>query len=116
MINKHYHDSAIETYGDSCEICGHRMCLEVHHLDYQEHQEIEDRIRIADTDKKKKGLPELLKEAKEKNYLEYHSNQLSKNDSVKNLSVLCGNCHKFIHKIDCGQLLLKALKDRKEDI
>ena len=103
MINKHYRESALETYGEVCEICGHKTSLEVHHIDYQEQWEMEKKVRDNNS---------LVSEAKKLGYLEFKRNQLSKNDSTKNLAVLCGNCHGLMHTLDVGKKLLKALKER----
>jgi hypothetical protein len=107
MIDKNYRKSALRTYGEACEICGHRTSLEVHHIDYQEHQEIEDRI-------KKEPLPQFINEAIGKGYNEWNpvTKQLSKNDDTANTSVLCGNCHSFLHLVDYGKKLLNAIKPR----
>jgi hypothetical protein len=111
MIDKHYRESALKTYGEACEICGHRTSLEVHHIDYQEHQVMENNLRTAD--KMKSTLIEtLLKSAKDKGYDGFKDGQLSKNDDTENTSVLCGNCHSFLHLVDYGKLLLKAIKPR----
>jgi hypothetical protein len=114
MINKSYRQSALVTYGESCELCGHRTSLEVHHIDYKEHQEIEDLLRYQlkyDT----MTFRETMDEAKKLGYDVFNSGdkQLSKNDDTKNLSVLCGNCHSLCHLIDYGKNLLKALKSRR---
>lgn len=113
MINKNYRESALKTYGESCELCGHRTSLEVHHIDYLEHQAMENKLRNA---KRADGnLTALTVEAKEQGYDEYYhtKGQLSKNDSTLNLSVLCGNCHSLCHLIDYGKNILKALKPRR---
>jgi hypothetical protein len=113
MIDKNYRKSALKTYGESCELCGHRTSLEVHHIDYQEHQAMEDELRKA---KRADGnLTALVLKAKEQGYDEYYHTigQLSKNDSTLNTSVLCGNCHSLCHLVDYGKKLLKALKARR---
>lgn len=112
MINKQYREAAIEEYGHQCEICGYTAIVEVHHIDYQEHQEIENKIRKS----KYSELPQLLVQAKNMGYDEWDSRarQLSKNDSTINTSVLCGNCHGYVHLIDMGKALLKALSTRRE--
>jgi hypothetical protein len=109
MINKKYRDAALEQYGESCEICGHLTSLEVHHIDYQEHQVMENKLRAS-----KKGDPIFLA-AEGLGYDEYNFNtkQLSKNDDTKNLSVLCGNCHSLCHLIDYGKNILNAIKPRR---
>lgn len=111
MINNGYRKSALLMYGESCEICGHRTSLEVHHLNYQEQQEIEDTLRYQ----QKYNHPEItetLKEAKAMGFVEWKNNQLSKDDSTKNLSVLCGNCHGLVHTVNMGMKLIRALKTR----
>lgn len=114
MINKNYRESALKTYGETCELCGHRTSLEVHHIDYKEHQELEDTLRHQvkfDT----MAFSKTMTEAKKLGYDAFNSDakQLSKNDDTKNLSVLCGNCHSLCHLIDYGKNLLKALKSRR---
>jgi predicted HNH restriction endonuclease len=104
MINKHYRESALKTYGETCEICGHKTALEVHHIDYQEQWDAEKKIRKGEI---------TLDEVKQLGYLAFFNNQLAKNDSTKNLAVLCGNCHSLIHTLDSGKKLLKAIKERK---
>lgn len=108
MINKNYRDAALKIYGEACEICGHKTALEVHHINYKEHQEIENRLRKIPFNES------LILEAKNMGFDEWHKNQLSKDDNTKNLAVLCGNCHSLIHGMDVGLRLLKILKPRKE--
>jgi len=105
-----YRERGLNTYGNKCEICGYGL-VEVHHLDYQEHQEVEDRLRKAV--KKNEDITELLAEARKKGYLFWDGRQLEKDNRSTNLSVLCGNCHTLVHRIDCGLKLLKALPPRK---
>jgi predicted HNH restriction endonuclease len=112
MINKKYRDSALETYGHACEICGHRVSLEVHHINYQAQHQMEDTLRHYFKHDKTE-FNKLLKEAIEQGFVEFKSNQLAKDDSTTNLSVLCGNCHGFIHTMDVGMKLVKALPARK---
>jgi predicted HNH restriction endonuclease len=113
MINKHYRENALKTYGDACEICGRRTGLEVHHIDYQEQWEMESKIRLASKKNWSVSGPALLETARKLGYDTFEFNQLSKNDDTKNLSVLCGNCHSLIHTLDSGKKLLKAIKERK---
>jgi hypothetical protein len=116
MIDKHYRESALKTYGEACEICGHRTSLEVHHIDYQEHQEMEEQLRRLNKDMNKDGKVylNLLNRAKESGWDIFNPKlgQLSKNDDTVNTSVLCGNCHSFLHLVDYGKLLLKAINPR----
>jgi hypothetical protein len=113
MIDKNYRKSALRTYGEACEICGHRTSLEVHHIDYQEHQAAEDVLRGFV--KSGKDIPESILDGFFKaGYDEFNTSigQLSKNDSTENTSVLCGNCHSFLHLVDYGKKLLNAIKPR----
>jgi predicted HNH restriction endonuclease len=110
MINKDYRQAALKTYGDKCEICGHSQ-VEVHHIDYQEQWDMEGKARAAEKDRA--ALNGILVAARAMGYIKYERGQLSKNDSTKNLSVLCGNCHGLVHKMDVGMRLLKVLKTRK---
>lgn len=114
VINKNYRDVALTVYGKSCELCGHRISLEVHHIDYKEHQQFEDTLRYQlkyDT----MAFSKTMAEAKKSGYDIFNSNdkQLSKNDDSENLSVLCGNCHSLCHIIDYGKNLLNAIPPRK---
>lgn len=111
MINERYRESALITYGDKCEICGHSR-TEVHHIDYQEQWEMEKKVREAFR-KKLPTLNTLLEEARKLGYIKFENNQLSKNDSTENLSVLCGNCHSLMHCMDVGKKILKAIKPRR---
>jgi hypothetical protein len=113
-MDKDYRMVGIEVYGDRCEICGYASIVEVHHTHYQEHQALEDRIRRAF--KNGMDISPLLEEAKAQgwNYFDKKTLQLDKGNQPFLLSVLCGNCHSLIHKMDVGLKLLKALKPRKD--
>jgi hypothetical protein len=113
MINKNYREAALKTYGEACELCGHRTSLEIHHINYQEHQEIENKIRLAEKKDWQVSGPGLITIASKMGFTDYKNGQLAKDDSTTNLSVLCGNCHSLCHLIDYGKNLLKALKERK---
>jgi hypothetical protein len=108
-----YRDVGLQTYGNRCEICGYGVCLEVHHTHYQEHQDLEDQIRAAF--KAGKDITSLLDEAKAQGwtYFDKKTLQLDKGNQPNLLSVLCGNCHSLVHKMDVGLKLLKALSPRK---
>jgi len=112
MIDKNYRKSALRTYGEACEICGHRTSLEVHHIDYQEHQAMEETLR--NYQKSGELTTDILNHAKLLGYDFYDVvlRQLSKNDDTANTSVLCGNCHSFLHLVDYGKKLLNAIKPR----
>lgn len=115
MINKEYRKAALRTYGESCELCGHRTSLEVHHIDYQEHQKMENELRtMVKLNADNRDYLNQLEEAKKQgyDYFDKKISQLSKNDDTVNTSVLCGNCHSLCHLIDYGKNILKALKPR----
>lgn len=105
-----YRDTGIEAYGHSCEICGYGI-VEVHHVNYQLHTEWEKKLRLAA--RKGENLSELLSVAQKLGFLEWDGHDLSKDDRVSNLSVLCGNHHNLVHLFDAGLNLLKALPKRK---
>jgi hypothetical protein len=109
-----YRDVGIEMYGNRCEICGYSSCVEVHHTHYQEHQAMEDIMRGFI--KAGKEIPDSVMEgAKQQGwtYFDKKTLQLDKGNRPDLLSVLCGNCHSLIHKMDVGLKLLKALAPRK---
>jgi hypothetical protein len=112
MIDKNYRKSALRTYGEACEICGHRTSLEVHHIDYQEHQAMENKLRDGIKAKDVELYRTLVQEAITMGYDQWVDGQLSKNDDTGNTSVLCGNCHSFLHLVDYGKKLLNAIKPR----
>lgn len=105
-----YREAGILTYGDRCELCGYSI-IEVHHLNYQEHQKMENKIREAF--KAGKDITGLLQEAAKQGFLQWDGYQLEKDNRSTSLSVLCPNCHTLIHRIDCGMKLLGALTPRK---
>lgn len=105
-----YREAGLQAYGDRCEICGYHI-VEVHHIDYQEHQAVEDKIRAAV--RKKKDITKLLEEAAALGYLFWDGRQLSKDNRSTNLAVICPNCHSLIHLMDVGMKLKKALPPRK---
>lgn len=110
-----YRELGLQTYGNKCEICGH-SAVEVHHISYQEHNEIENQLRFAVKNKADSDYIEKLKiQANGQGYLNWDSKtkQLSKDDRSFNLSVLCGNCHTTMHKLDVGMKILNILPERK---
>lgn len=106
-----YRDNAINTYGHRCELCSYQAVVEVHHIDYVGHQLLENKIRLA---KKTNGdVAGLIQTANEAGYDTFEYNQLAKDDRTTNLAVLCPTCHSFIHVLDSGTNLLRALPIRK---
>lgn len=105
-----YRQIGLETYGNRCEWCSSYL-VEVHHIDYQEHQLMENRIRRAV--KNQMDLTSLLEEAKQKGYLEWDGKDLEKNNSSQNVAVLCPNHHTLVHRMDVGMKILGALERRK---
>lgn len=113
MIDKHYRKTALEKYGEACELCGHRTSIEVHHIDYQQQQAMEKRLREA-LKYIEPEFDQIMKEAIGAGYDEFdkEARSLSKNDDSQNICVLCCNCHALMHKLDIGKKLLRALKPR----
>jgi len=90
-----YVETGRKTYGTSCEWigCGWDAApCDVHHINYQAHQEQEDEERAT------KGST---------------SFQLPKDGTSKNLAVLCPNHHRFLHRIDLGLKVLDYIPPRK---
>jgi hypothetical protein len=114
MIKDDYREIGLKTYGAACEICGQRSPIEVHHINYQEHQEWEDMLRQkVKSNLNPKLLDGLVEQAKSKGFLYWDGKNLSKDDRSTNLSVLCSNHHSLVHTIDAGMNLLNALPERK---
>lgn len=106
-----YRQLGLETYGYKCEICSYSI-VEVHHINYKEQWDIENKLR---KEQRLDRADALLKLAKELGFSEYNfkTKQLAKDDSSTNLAVLCGNCHSLIHRLDVGMNLLKVIDRRK---
>lgn len=104
-----YRQLGLETYGYKCEICSYSI-VEIHHISYKEQWDLEKKLR---KEKELEEILELLKRARELGFLNWDGKQLSKDDRSTNLSVLCGNCHSLIHRLDVGMNLLKVIDRRK---
>lgn len=109
-MTKSYRDIGIETYGDRCEICGYGI-VEVHHIDYQRHQLMENALRAST--KRGEDISLILGNAHGMGFLEWDGHQLSKDDRTTNLSVLCPSCHTLMHTLDASIKLLRAIPKRK---
>lgn len=105
-----YRETALMTYGSKCEICTYGI-VEVHHIAYQEHQEVEDYIRYLA--KNGNDISIELEKARALGFLFWDGRQLDKDDRSTNLSCLCSNCHYLIHLMNVGLKLLKAIPKRK---
>lgn len=114
-----YRELGIKTYGTKCEFdgCGWDAApCDVHHINYQEHQEFEEAIRKAiRMGDHVEILAQLLAEARDRGYLSYDrkTGQLAKDNRTTNLSVLCPNHHRYVHTVDMGMDILKHLPPRK---
>lgn len=100
-----YSEIAARVYGTKCEWAGcgwDEAGCDVHHIDYQEHQNIENALRagVSITYPEKFGV--LI------------DGQLPKNDSSDNLTVLCPNHHRYVHHTDLGLEVLKYIPDRRK--
>jgi hypothetical protein len=115
-----YAEKAKETYGTACEWIGcgwNQGTCDTHHIDYQEHQEIEDALRFFLRKNNIESFLAFEKEAVEKGYgrFDKEDNQLSKNDAKENLAVLCPNHHRYVHTNDLGMKLLWYIPKRIEE-
>lgn len=113
-----YHNTATEVYGSKCEWigCGWDAAdLDVHHISYQEQQEIETEIRKAINSGNMDQFAQLLAKAQDMGYPHYDQKdrQLDKDDRASNLTVLCPNHHRFVHTEDLGMKVLTFIPPRK---
>lgn len=113
-----YHDDALAAYGTVCEWvgCGWNVAeCDVHHISYQEQQEIEKTIRNAIKIGDMNLFAQLLVKANDMGYLHYDkkTNQLEKDNRVSNLTVLCPNHHRYTHEQDLGKAILSYIPIRK---
>lgn len=113
-----YNDLGKMTYGKKCEFdkCGWDLATcDVHHINYQEQHVIENKIRTAHKMNDSTLKKQLVAQAKEQGFLSYDDNehQLEKDNSSKNLSVLCPNHHRYVHFVDMGMKILDHLPPRK---
>jgi hypothetical protein len=93
-MKKDYTEIGHETYGTKCEWVGcewDAATTDVHHINYQQHQKLEDLLRT------------------QKNNSHF---QLAKDDDSKNLAVLCPNHHRYTHSKDIGLKILQFLPER----
>lgn len=108
---------AKKLYGETCELCGWRKATcDVHHIRYQEHQELENSLRRAFKAKNMAEFDKAQQIALSKGYGLFNIDtlQLPKNDNPENLAVLCPNCHREVHEYDLGDKLLELLTERKK--
>lgn len=113
-----YTKDAREVYGESCEFIGcgwNAETCDTHHIDYQEHQALENEMRKALKDEDNTYLASLQAQAFARNYGEFNTKtrQLPKNDSTVNLSILCPNHHRYVHGKDLGMRILDYIPVRK---
>lgn len=109
-----YSTVAKKVYGEKCELCGWgKATADVHHIDYQEHQEMENDMREALKNEDNELFNHLQAAALMEGYGLFDRNQLPKNDNPGNLAVLCPNCHRELHFFDYGKEVLRALPPRR---
>ena len=116
-----YSDYGRSVYGNACEFdeCNwNDATCDVHHINYQEQQAIEEKIREYKKDNKLEEKEKLIVVAKKRGFLDYDekTNQLSKDDRASNLCVLCPNHHRYVHYVDMGKDVLTRIKERRRDI
>ncbi len=117
MIKK-YAILGMQTYGSQCEFggCGWKEATcDVHHINYQEQQDIEKRIRSSVKESNVELTNQLILEANQKGFLffDYESMDLEKDHRSINLAILCPNHHRYVHHIDMGMDILKKIPPRK---
>jgi hypothetical protein len=112
-----YSQDGKAAYGHKCEFIGcgwDAATCDVHHINYREHQMVEDGLREA----YKTGSANMIEfyenRRLEHGFREYNRNtrQLPKDDRVQNLSVLCPNHHRYLHDIDMGMDILQYIPKR----
>lgn len=115
-----YRTRAFAAYGTACEWIGcgwNQGTCDVHHINYQEHERYETAIRDAFRVGKTYIAEQLIQEAKTLGFLKYDRklHQLSKDDRLQNLAVLCPNHHRFVHTKDLGLEILHYIPERKHE-
>ena len=115
---KRYAEIGIETYGSKCEFnkCGWEdATCDVHHINYQEQQEIEKKIRRAIKENNVELTNQLILEACQKGFLffNYETMDLEKDHRSMNLAILCPNHHRYVHYVDMGMDILNKIPPRK---
>lgn len=117
IMARGYSKAGREAYGEACEFigCGWDAAIcDVHHINYQEQQMVENGIREALQSGSKNMLEFYENRRKELGFGPFNknTNQLPKDDGVKNLSVLCPNHHRYVHTVDMGMDILKYIPKR----
>lgn len=111
----HYSEKGKKTYGIGCEFddCGWDVCCDVHHVNYQEIEVLENAYQDAMHLKLFEKMDHLTHLAFEKGFGTFDlRGNLKKDDRVQNLMVVCPNHHRYIHHYDLGLLALKHVKKR----
>ena len=117
MIKK-YAQTGLETYGKKCEFdgCGwEEATCDVHHINYQEQQDIEKKIRKAVRGNNVELANQLILEANKKGFLffNYDKMELEKDHRSINLAILCPNHHRYVHHVDMGMSILEKIPPRR---
>lgn len=113
-----YSETARHTYGNKCEWIGcgwNADTCDVHHINYQEQQTLEDALRLAYRTANMSMIALYEKRREEMGFKSYNirTGQLPKDDDSKNLAVLCPNHHRYLHGKDLGMEVLKYIPARK---
>lgn len=115
-----YAEQGKEAYGTSCEWIGcgwNQGTCDVHHISYQEHQEIENHLRAYYMMNDEESFQEMQEVAYSWGYGAFNkkTRQLPKDDRIENLSVLCPNHHRFVHTQDMGMNIASYIPRRKKE-
>ena len=113
-----YAELGNKIYGSKCEFegCGWEEAkCDVHHINYQEQQDIEKRIREAVRENDVELTNRLILEASKKGFMsfDYKTMELEKDHRSVNLAVLCPNHHRYVHHLDMGMDILKKISQRR---
>jgi hypothetical protein len=114
---KDYSTIGKRKYGEKCEWknCGwDDATCDVHHINYEYQQKLENRIREAYKSNKTNIYIELIQIAHDSGFRDFDKKklQLAKCDMTHNLAVLCPNHHRYVHEHKISMDILKYIPKR----
>jgi hypothetical protein len=114
---KDYSEIGKRKYGEKCEWkdCGwNEATCDVHHINYEFQQKLEEKIRDAYKQKKSNLFMELIQVAHDSGFRSFDKKtlQLGKCDMTHNLAVLCPNHHRYVHQKNISMDILKQIPKR----
>jgi hypothetical protein len=120
VVKLEYVDKAKKAYGSKCEFenCGWEDAqCDVHHINYKEQQDYEKTIRKAIKEDDVELTNKTIMQANKRGFLffNYQTMQLTKDDRINNLAVLCPNHHRYVHSLDLGMDILNRIPKRKKN-